>query len=94
MKFYFKQGLVMYLHWTFLFLTIFQYKINHIVFDSLLPFKKHIAILANMLTNARTVQSNPSKAKIETCIFSFMLDHKTVSCSSWNILSNKIYFFL
>lgn len=42
---------------------------NPIIFESLLPLKKHIAILVHELIIARTVQSNPSNANIETCVF-------------------------
>lgn len=44
---------------------------NPIIFESLLPLKKHIAILVHELIIARTVQSNPSNANIETCVFFF-----------------------
>lgn len=50
-----------------------------IISESLLPLKKLIAILVNKLLIARTVQSNPSNANIETCgFFSFNLDHMAV----------------
>lgn len=71
---------------------------NPIIFESLLPLKKHIAILVHELIIARTLQSNPSNANIETCVFfPFSLDHMAVlkhlvkqDCSLFSLLFNSI----